>query len=123
MIVVRLRTAKLIVRNTRAEWAVDQILQDAAPAIVANDYEQLCESVALLICISVSRLPLVVIVSFVQFVRFLKSQHAGVMVAAQRLTLVRLEGVQADQIAIINQGISRRVPHKAIDPVTQRLGR
>src|SRR5882724_1105678 len=128
MIVVRLRTAELIIGNARPKRPIQQILQHSATAIIANDDQQFCGSIvplaglstALLIGVLIS---LIVIVSFSMplIVPDLESDHPAIMIAAQRLSGISLESVQLNQITVVTQRIRRRIPNKTVHSISQWL--
>src|SRR5436190_24106794 len=115
MIVVRLRTTKLVVRNPRAKRSVDQVLEYASTTIVANDDKEFRRIYAIIvltavaaIAVMVSPIPvlsiLIVVAGFQRIIvivfEFLEAEDSSIMIAPQRLTRISLKGVQSDQVSI-----------------------
>src|SRR6185369_5014100 len=87
--VIRLRTAELIVRN---RTATRQILQEPAPAVIADNDVNLAVGT--------------------------NAQHTTVMIATRRLARVLLQGSQLDKVSI--EGERRTIPHVPVDAISKQ---
>src|ERR1051325_11317840 len=96
MIIIGFRPAKLIVGDrwsgTVSRWSAKKILQLSAPPVIAHQNVQLTVGT--------------------------EPQNAAVMIAAELLIRICLEGAQLDQIAI--ESSCRTIPNVPVDAIAER---
>jgi hypothetical protein len=90
--IVGLRSAELIVRDSRPERAVDEVLELSAASVVADDDVELPVRP--------------------------EAKDAAVVVPAQGLASVGLESTEPDEVAVERQ--SRAVPDEAVDSIAEQ---